>query len=86
MGGVQKKITGVTIHLDPQDDGRVKLIFALNGEIQEEEILTRAELRGRLPELGLRILGYLGGGASPLERGAVQLGKIMEAMNLGRRS
>jgi hypothetical protein len=77
MENTQKKVTGVTIHLDPVGDGRVRLVFALDGNIQVDETITQAQLRDRLPSLGFRAMGYLfqrGKSSSPL-------GQIMDILS-----
>ncbi len=84
MDGIQKRISGVTIHLDPQADGRVHLIFAVDGQIRQEETLTRAELRSRFPALGLQILGYLGGGTGQIVDAGRRIGQIMNFLGARR--
>ena len=79
MDGIQKNVTGVTIHLEPMEDGRVRYIFAVDGQIRQEETLTKAELRSRFPAIGLQILGHLGGDDA-ISEGVRKLGQVLAVL------
>lgn len=79
MGHIDKKVKGVTVHLEPLADGRVRYIFAIDGQILEEETLSKSELRSRFPSIGLQILGHLGGDDG-ISNGARKIGQIMSIL------